>query len=167
MLQDLQAWWEEGLDLNKLHRDDNKRLFRSRDITEIAHLVFAGLRADHPPRAGTTSFAIYPGDITSAPDVDGYAVLLMPGLESGAFASLDRSMEGRLGRGVDEELGAKRADPAGAGMIVDVAVDTVALPGRRVMVVKVPWPAVEATASEASIATIAEAAPRPTASCVC
>lgn len=115
--------WPNGLSVQ-----DNRRLMRSTDPTEIAHLVFAGQRRPRPS-APTLSIALYHGDLATAPDVDGYAVTTTPGLKHiGALQSLDLRMSGRLGREAAK-------GPKG---VVAVAVNTDGLAGRQVLVAPLP-----------------------------
>lgn len=81
--------WPNGLDL-----EENKRLFRSTDRTEITHLVFEGLRRTGRCSNGALQLALYLGDIASVPKVDGYAVTVTPGVPRvGASAALDPHMD--------------------------------------------------------------------------
>lgn len=138
------AAWRNGLSVR-----DNRRLMRSTDPTEIAQLVFNGLRKMMPAGLPALDIALYHGDIASAVDVDGYAVTTTPGLQHvGALLSLDQQMSGRLGREV-----AKRGELGNpdAPVVVAIAVDTDGLAGRRVLVAGLPLPAAGGTLSSEAI----------------
>lgn len=82
---------------NGLTRAENERLFVSTDQTEITYLVFEGLRRLARSTAPSLKFATYLGDIALAPDIDGYAVTITPGVPpAGASVALDKRMGGRL-----------------------------------------------------------------------
>ncbi len=88
--------WDNGLSVGA-----NRRLFRSTDRTEIAQLVFRGLRQVSREATTALELVLYHGDIASAADVDGYAVTTTPGLcHVGALDSLDRRMSDSLGRAI-------------------------------------------------------------------
>lgn len=143
------AAWPNGLSV-----DDNRRLMRSTDPTEIAHLIFAGLRRLMPPQPAQLDVALYHGDIASALDVDGYAVTTTPGLQHvGALLALDRQMSGRLGREV-----VKHADS-----VVSIPVDTDGLAGRRVLVARLPMPGAGAALRVAEVERLAAAVARAAA----
>jgi hypothetical protein len=82
---DKDAW------MNGLSREENERLFRATDRTEVTHLVFEGLRRVTRTPEGALSIAIYHGDIASVPNVQGYAVTMTPGVPPiGASQALGR-----------------------------------------------------------------------------
>jgi hypothetical protein len=82
---------------NALTVEENRRLFRSTDRTEIAHLVFEGLRRLAARSAGKVEIALYHGDIASVPSAAAYAVAVTPGVPPiGASATLDKRLGGRI-----------------------------------------------------------------------
>ncbi|MEZ4401327.1 MAG: CHAT domain-containing protein [Kofleriaceae bacterium] len=128
------AAWNNGLTV-----EQNLTLFRSRDTTEVAHLIFMGLsqlravRRQESASTGELDVVLYHGDITSVSDVDGYAVTITPGLPaSGALAALDAKMSGRLGR----SLGGDDAHVAVRASVVE----TDDLAGRMVLVARLELP---------------------------
>lgn len=140
--------WPNGLVV-----DENLRLFRSTDRTEITHLVFEGLRQVTRRPTADLEIALYHGDIASISEVDGYAVTTTPGMPNvGALASLDRSMSGRLGRAVASATW--REDVAG------VPAETDTLAGRQVLVARVELPAVGEAITTARVAALAAAVAR-------
>lgn len=124
--------WKNGLSVG-----DNQRLLRSTDRTEIAQLIFAGLRQVNRRAVGDLGLVLYHGDIASVGEVDGYAVTTTGGMRNvGALDALDRRMSGRLGRKV-------ASDPTMAP-VLPVAVETTSLPGRLVLVARLDLPGAEA-----------------------
>ena len=84
--------WDNGLSV-----EENQRLFRATDRTEITHLVFEGLRRVAASRPADTSVSLYHGDIASAANVDSYAVTVTPGVKlEGAAKALDDRTSGRI-----------------------------------------------------------------------
>lgn len=136
--------WPNGLSVR-----DNRRLMRSTDPTEIAQLVFNGLRKMMPAGLPALDIALYHGDIASAVDVDGYAVTTTPGLQHvGALLSLDQQMSGRLGREV-----VKRGE---SSSVESIAVDTDGLAGRCALVARLPLPAAGGTLSSQVVEALGE-----------
>lgn len=119
------AAWRNGLDL-----EENRRLLRSTDRTEITHLVFEGLRRIQGDPDGELQLALYLGDIASVPKVDGYAVTVTPGVPSvGAAAALIPDME-RQGGGA----------PVPATAVALHAVEGTPLSGSHVLVAQLELP---------------------------
>ncbi len=146
--------WRNGLDVG-----ENLRLFRATDRTEIAHLVFQGLRRiARDSNAGSATvgapaldLALYHGDIASVPGVDGYAVTTTPGVPNvGAMAALDAAMSGRLAR--DAASTPPRAH------ITSVPVQTDILAGHHAFVVRVDLPAAGGVPAAHMVALSAELA---------
>jgi CHAT domain/SLOG cluster2/Caspase domain/TIR domain len=137
------AAWKNGLSV-----DENLRLFRSSDPTEIAHLVFEGLRQVTRRSTDTLELVLYHGDIASAVDVDGYAVTTTPGLRHvGALAALDQRMSGRLGRKI------ANAKPSASVSWHEVETDSLA--GRMVFVARLELPRSGSFLSEATLEGVA------------
>lgn len=141
------AAWPNGLDV-----DENLRLLRSTDRTEITYLVLEGLRRIVRKPDGELQLAVYLGDIASVPRIDGYAVTVTPGVPSvGAFAALEPHLER-----------ARRGAPAAAPGIALEPVATSDLSGSHVLIAPLALPpigqAVEAAAIEAMAYEIARKA---------
>ena len=132
---------------NGLSEAENRTLFASTDVTEIAHLVFAGLARlrDRGVTSQATKLRCYYGDIASITGVDAYAVTISPGMEPvGASAALDARCGGRLRRVV-----------AARGVEV-VAVGSNALAGRHVVVATLELPAAASPLAPSAITALAE-----------
>ncbi|HWB76605.1 MAG TPA: CHAT domain-containing protein [Nannocystaceae bacterium] len=127
---------------NGLSEAENRTLFASTDITEITHLVFAGLARVRERDRSEQALALrcYYGDIASITGVDAYAVTISPGMEPvGASAALDARCGGRL----------RRVVPA-RGVEV-IAVGSNALAGRHVVVATLDLPAAASPLDPAAI----------------
>ncbi|HEX8111981.1 MAG TPA: hypothetical protein VF516_29820, partial [Kofleriaceae bacterium] len=128
--------WQNGLSV-----DENLRLFRSTDRTEIAHLVLEGLRRIAAP-ARELKLALYHGDIASVPNVDGYAVTVTPGVPTaGAAAALSA-----------------RVTPTGAASIASSVVEAIEvsnLPGTHVLVAPLELPPVGRAVDAATVERLA------------
>lgn len=132
---DREAW------TNGLSVDENLRLFRSTDRTEIAHLMFEGLRRIAAP-ARELKLALYHGDIASVPNVDGYAVTVTPGVPTTAAAA---ALSARM-------------TPTGAASIVSSVVEAIEvsnLPGTHVLVVPLELPPVGQAVEAATVEFLA------------
>lgn len=156
MAEDILRWWDEhrrdqeGHWRNHLGVADNERLLTATDPAEIAHLVFAGLRASSQPAVAGAApggapvhepprVAFFLGDLVLAPNVDGYVVTSTPGFDSGGLAAVDAAMGGRLGQALLER-GRPPPTPGKARVLVEEPVSTEALPGRHVIVAGLPFP---------------------------
>lgn len=116
---------------NGLTYDENLRLFASTDRTEITHLVFEGLRRLARQGVPQLKVVLYHGDIATAPNVDGYAVTITPGVPlAGASAALDASMEGRLSK-----MASAPSEP-----VTVVTTDAAELGGTHVLVARLDLP---------------------------
>lgn len=147
---------------NHLSVAENERLMSSTDTTELSQLVFGGLRAgalDDRAGRGELRFALYLGNIVSAPNVDGYVVTYTPLIESGALRALDDAMSGRLRAEVSQRYGnaESKREPL---TIIEQPVDTVTLPGRHAIVVPVELPEQGETISNEQIEELTKAVAR-------
>lgn len=156
--------WVNGLDL-----EENQRLFRSTDRTDIAHLVFQGLRklerrGDPATTMPDIELSLYHGDLTTIRDIDAYAVTTTPGVPNvGAMAALDDAMSGRLSRAAATDDGrGSRVVPHGP-RLCSLPVETDALAGYRAFVGEIELPtagAIDANAVHDLARDIAAAANR-------
>lgn len=135
---DLSAW-PNGLSL-----EDNRRLFRSTDRSEITYLVFEGLRRVSRGMDGELKLALYQGDIASVPHVDGYAIAVTPGVPRvGPSATL----EARLNRPRVGVLAPQRP----------IEIVTVTnLPGTCVLVARLDLPSVGQPVHAATVERLAQ-----------
>jgi CHAT domain-containing protein len=92
------AQWHNGLTVA-----ENLRLFQTRDVTEISHLVMKGLAIALPRRASGGVAAegavvrLFRGSIADIEAVDSYAIPVIRGLApTGAAAAMDRRLAGRI-----------------------------------------------------------------------
>ena len=114
---DPEALWTNGLTVA-----ENKRLFCSRDLTEIAHLVMKGLAIALPKgsapgvSAAGAMVRLFRGSITDVEATEAYAVPVVSGLApTGAALALDERLAGRIRDRLQEPiLDVEAIDASGA-----------------------------------------------------